>query len=160
MIIRRGEATFLADPAAAPVALPGMRITLTRASINMGDDGDAPHYADLDVPDDASLDTVLRAVDAMRYHHLYAGGWTTWTVYFGWPRGESSRSLAVLNHHRVAYLEDPDSGFTQLAGGGSVGLHLEHEGGRSLETLRDRLLNGRRATAVRSFEPVGEPAGE
>ncbi len=126
----------------------------------MGDDGDAPHYADLDVPDDASLDAVLRAVDAMRYHHLYAGGWTTWTVYFGWSRGESSRSLAVLNHHRVAYLEDPDSGLTQLADGGPVDLHFECEGRADPETLPDRLLNGRRVTAVKSFEPVGEPAGE
>ena len=137
-----------------------MRITLTRASVTMGDDADAPHFADLDVPADASLDAVLWAVDAMRYHHVHAGGWTTWTVYFGFSRGESSRSLAVLNHHRAAYLEDPDSGLTQLAGGGPVDLYLEYEGGADLETLRDRLLNGRRATAVKSFEPVGEPAGE
>jgi hypothetical protein len=46
-------------------------------------------------------------------------------VYFGSSRGESSRSLAVLNHRRATFLEDPDSGLAQLAGGGPVDLHLE-----------------------------------
>ncbi|HWG28666.1 hypothetical protein [Actinospica sp.] len=132
-----------------------MRITLTRASVTMGDDASAPHYADLDAAADATLAQVLWAVDAMRYHHVHAGGWTTWTVYFGTTfRGESSRSLAVMNHHRVAYLEDPNAELAELAGAGTVDLYFEYELGDDPETVRDRLLNGRKTSTVADFTPA------
>ena len=138
-----------------------MRITLTRASINMGDDGNSPHLAELDVPDDATLEQVLRAVDETRYHHVHAGDWVTWVVYFGWTfRNDSSHSLAILNHHRVVYLEDPNSALTELAEDGQVDLYFDYESGDDLAALRDRRLNGRETSAVDDFTPAGESPEE
>jgi hypothetical protein len=138
-----------------------MRITLTRASIDMGDDGNAPHFAELDLPDDATLEQVLRAVDDSRYHHVHAGDWVTWVVYFGWTyRNESSHSLAILNHHRVAYLDDPNSRLTDLAVDGRADLYFDHEGGGDLQALRDRLLDGRETSAVGDFTQAGESLEE
>jgi hypothetical protein len=134
-----------------------MLITLTRASVTMGDDASAPHFDDVEAAEDATLEQVLRAVDAAGYHHVSAGGWTTWTAYFGSTfRSESSRSLAVLNHHRVAYLEDPNARLADLAAGGAVDLYFEYELGDDPETVRDRLLNGRMTSAVTDFEITGE----
>ena len=123
----------------------------------MGDDAQAPHFADLEVPDDATLADVLRAADAMRYHHVHAGGWTTWTVFLGYTfRNETSRSLAVMNHHHVAYLEDPNARLTELAGDGSADLYFEYGLGDDPDTLRDRLLDGRKTRAAADFRPVGD----
>lgn len=121
-----------------------MEINLTRASVSMGDDASAPHFAVLEADDRATLGEVLWAVDAMGYHHVQAGGWTTWTVYFGYTlRAEESRSLAVMNHHRIAYLEDPNARLRDLAGEGPTDLYFDYELGDDPDTLRDHLLDGR-----------------
>lgn len=132
-----------------------MRITLTRGSVSMGDDAGAPHFADLEVAEDAALSAVLRAVDATRYHHVHAGGWTTWVVYLGSTfRTDSSRSLAVLNHHRVAYLEDPNARLMDLAGDGAADLYFEYVVRDDPDTMRDRLLGGRNTSAAEDFAPA------
>jgi hypothetical protein len=132
-----------------------MRITLTRGSVSMGDDADAPHFADLETAADAALSAVLRAVDATGYHHVHAGGWTTWAVYLGFAsRTDSSRSLAVLNHHHVAYLEDPNARLKDLAGGGAADLYFEYVLRNDPGTVRDRLLGGRDTSAAADFGPA------
>ena len=121
-----------------------MRINLTRESVSMGDDAWAPHFAVLEAEDEATLGEVLRGVDALAYHHVQAGGWTTWIVYLGYTfRSAQSRSLAVTNHHHIAYLEDPNARLRDLAGGGSSDLYFEYALDDDPDTLRDRLLDGR-----------------
>jgi hypothetical protein len=81
----------------------------------------------------------------------------TWVVYFGWTyRNDSSHSLVILNHHRVAYLDDPNSRLTDLAEDGRADLYFDYEGGSDLEAIRDRLLNGRETSAVGDFTTAGE----
>lgn len=92
---------------------------------------------------------------------MHAGDWVTWVVYFGWTyRNDFSHSLAILNHHRFAYLDDPNSRLTDLAEDGRADLHFDHEGGSDLESVRDRLLNGRETSADGDFMPAGECAEE
>jgi hypothetical protein len=82
-------------------------------------------------------------------------------VYFGWTyRNDSSHSLAILNHHRVAYLEDPNSPLTDLAEDGRVDLYFAYEGGDELVAICDRLLNGRSTSAVGDFAPARDSAEE
>lgn len=120
-----------------------MRINLTRESVSMGDDAYAPHFAVLDIDDEATLGEVLQGVDALGYHHVQAGGWTTWIAYLGYTfRTDASRSLAVMNHHHVAYLEDPKARLADLAGDGSADLYFEYALDDNPDTLRDRLLDG------------------
>ena len=134
-----------------------MRITLTRESVSMGDDANAPHFEDLEIAEDATLSAVLRAVDAAGYHHVQAGEWTTWIVYLGFTfRHDSSRPLAVLNHHHAAYLADPNAPLRDLAGDGAADLYFEYGLGDDPDTLRDRLLDGRKASAVEDFAAAAD----
>jgi hypothetical protein len=65
-------------------------LDLTRGSVAMGDDADAPHRVTIEVHDQAFLSEVLR--DLPRgYLPMIAGGKATWVV-----RGRGGEPLAVM----------------------------------------------------------------
>ncbi|WP_210518102.1 hypothetical protein [Hymenobacter terricola] len=57
-----------------------MKVSLTRASVAMGDDADAPHHFEMMMGDDASLPSIIKAILGSRYLASIAGGKATWTV--------------------------------------------------------------------------------
>ena len=57
-----------------------MKILLTRESVAMGDDDDAPHHRELTVADDVSLLAIIKLVLQSRYLATIGGGRATWTV--------------------------------------------------------------------------------
>ena len=57
-----------------------MKVRLTRESVAMGDDADAPHHYEITVADDASLSAIIKVVVQSHYLASIAGGRATWTV--------------------------------------------------------------------------------
>lgn len=57
-----------------------MRIDVTRDSVAMGDDADAPHRRYVDLADRASLGDAVAAVLALAYLARIHGGKATWLV--------------------------------------------------------------------------------
>ena len=57
-----------------------MKILLTRDSVAMGDDDDAPHHREMNIADDTSLQAVIKAVLQSRYLATIGGGKATWTI--------------------------------------------------------------------------------
>ena len=57
-----------------------MKILLTRDSVAMGDDADAPHHREMDIADDTSLQAIIKAILQSRYLATIGGGKATWTV--------------------------------------------------------------------------------
>src|ERR1700722_2605327 len=60
-----------------------MKLTLTRQSVAMGDDVDAPHKLSLQVPSGSTLRAVLEAVIGAQYLPSIRGGKATWSVLDG-----------------------------------------------------------------------------
>ena len=57
-----------------------MKILLTRESVAMGDDADAPHHCEMTSADDVSLPVIIKAILQSKYLASIAGGQATWTV--------------------------------------------------------------------------------
>jgi len=57
-----------------------MKIILTRESVAMGDDIDAPHHFEMTLAAGASLYAIIRVVFQSNYLASIAGGKATWTV--------------------------------------------------------------------------------
>ena len=57
-----------------------MKILLTRESVAMGDDADAPHYREMTVADDSSLQVLIKIILQSRYLATISSGRATWTV--------------------------------------------------------------------------------
>ena len=57
-----------------------MKIRLTRDSVCAGDDVDAPHFDEITVPDDATVEDVVAAIAASTYLAPISGGKATWSV--------------------------------------------------------------------------------
>jgi len=57
-----------------------MQILLTRESVAMGDDNDAPHHRELTVADDMSLLVIIKLVLQSRYLATIGGGRATWAI--------------------------------------------------------------------------------
>ena len=57
-----------------------MKILLTRESVAMGDDADAPHHREMTVADDTSLQAIIKVILQSRYLATIGGGKATWTV--------------------------------------------------------------------------------
>src|SRR5581483_5323017 len=76
-----------------------MELTVDRASVCAGDDVER-HAVWIEVPDQATLEQALTAVDATRFHHVHAGGLTSWLV----RAGQYGRPLAAVQGHHVAYI--------------------------------------------------------
>ncbi len=62
-----------------------MKIYFTRDSDCAGDDGDAPHPRELELPDDVSVDEFIRGVIAAAALPSISGGQATWCVCAGLP---------------------------------------------------------------------------
>jgi len=81
----------------------------------------------------------------------------TWVAYLGSVAGsDSTHSVAVLNHHHVAYLEDPKARLKDLADDGTMDLYFDYELGDDPDVPRDRLLGGRETCAVQDFAALGD----
>jgi hypothetical protein len=115
-----------------------MQFILTRESLNMGDDVDAPHYADVDVPDDANWGQVLDAVNATRYHHISAGK-TVWKVHKQTTDGEI---LAVVSYDELCYVVPPETPVAELFPDARFSLHFSTTYSEP-SAVRDALLAGR-----------------
>lgn len=116
-----------------------MNVALTRDSINMGDDVDAPHYADVDVPDDATWGQLLEAVNATRYHHISAGRQLAWEVEVGVT---SPKPIgAVVRYDELCYVIAPETPVTELFEDGRTWLNFSRVNGEP-SAVRDKLLAG------------------
>lgn len=114
-----------------------MQFTLTRDSLNMGDDVDAPHYADVEVPQDATWGQVLEAVNATRYHHVSAGK-TVWKVR---KQTTDGQILAVVSYDELCYVVPPETPVAELFPDEWFSLHFSTTYGEPSE-VRDELIAG------------------
>ncbi|GAB3579808.1 hypothetical protein GCM10027345_20360 [Hymenobacter daeguensis] len=57
-----------------------MKIILTRESVAMRDDADAPHQRGMTVADTTSLPAIIKVIRRSGYLASIAGGRATWTV--------------------------------------------------------------------------------
>ncbi|MFI6449702.1 hypothetical protein [Kitasatospora sp. NPDC050543] len=100
-----------------------MRVTLTRSSVSMGDDTDAPHEVVRELPDDMSLAELARWVRENRYLAQISGGRATWTMRCG------AEVVAVLAQQweEPRYLADPAAPLSDFAGtAGAVGVWFRY----------------------------------
>jgi len=95
-----------------------MNVTFTRDSINMGDDVDAPHYADVDVPDDATWGQLLEAINATRYHHIADSVWKVC------EQTNDGPILAVVKYDDLYYVAPPETPAAGLFTGKWKSLHF------------------------------------
>jgi len=120
---------------AALTALAPMQVQLTRDSVAMSDDCDAPHQLLLPFPDDASLADIVGHVFCSCYLAQIAGGQATWTAVTHrpvavlaqqWPApkmmpSSAAQTLELTNgilhlHFRYYAQQDPDLVYQQLLG--------------------------------------------
>ncbi|WP_327357038.1 hypothetical protein [Streptomyces sp. NBC_01304] len=109
-----------------------MRLVLTRDSVAMGDDADAPHEQVIESDGELTLAGFLSDVRTHRYLASIAGGRATWVLYegaetlaviaqeWGMPRflADSRRTFrgqVVRLHFRYEAQQDPDEVYNQLA---------------------------------------------
>ena len=57
-----------------------MKILLTRESVAMGDDANAPHHYEMTLVDNANLSAIIKAIVQSNYLACIAGGKATWAV--------------------------------------------------------------------------------
>ena len=57
-----------------------MKILLTRESVAMGDDADAPHNGEMTVADATSLQAIIKVIIQSNYLAAIGGGKATWIV--------------------------------------------------------------------------------
>lgn len=114
-----------------------MKFTMTRDSLNMGDDVDAPHYADVEVPQDATWGQVLDAVNATRYHHISAGK-TVWKVL---KQTTDGQILAVVSYDELCYVVPPETPVAELFPDAWFSLHFRTTNGEP-SAVRDKLVAG------------------
>ena len=57
-----------------------MKILLTRESVAMSDDADAPHHHEMTLTDNTSLTAIIKAILQSNYLACISGGKATWTV--------------------------------------------------------------------------------
>lgn len=116
-----------------------MELTADRDSICAGDDVER-HAVWIEVPDDATLEQALAAVDATRFHHVHAGGLTSWLV----RAGRNGRPLAAVRGHHVVYITDRGALISDLLGTHRPMLYFEHELGREPDDVRAEYVLGDR----------------
>ncbi|MDG4861953.1 hypothetical protein P8605_27810 [Streptomyces sp. T-3] len=109
-----------------------MRLVLTRDSVAMGDDANAPHEQVIDCDEGLTLAAFLSDVRTHRYLASIAAGRATWVLYEGaetlaviaqeWdgPRfladaGRTFRGAMVRLHFRYEAQRDPDEVYAGLA---------------------------------------------
>jgi hypothetical protein len=112
-----------------------MEILLDRGSVSMGDDAD-DHRTVVSVQDDATVEQVLRAIDLLGFHHVNAGGLTTWTV----RAGRRGPMLAAICLHYVAYVVQPDTPIRDLLDSDHATLMFGYEHNRDADRVRDEYL--------------------
>ena len=62
-----------------------MKVILQRASVAMGDDIDAPHTKEFEVPDGISVERIIKDYIRCGYLPIIAGGHATWSVFSNIP---------------------------------------------------------------------------
>lgn len=112
---------------------------MDRASVCAGDDVER-HAVWIEVPDDATLEQVLAAVDATRFHHVHAGGLTSWLV----RAGQYGRPLAAARGHEVAYIADRSELIRDLLGTHLPMLYFDYQLGRDPDDMRAEYVLGDR----------------
>lgn len=109
-----------------------MEIMLDRDSVSMGDDA-YDHRTTVSVQEDATVEQVLRSIDLLGFHHVNAGGLTTWTV-----RGDRRGPvLAAICLHYVAYVVQPDTPIREVLDPGHPTLMFGYEDNRDADLVRD-----------------------
>ncbi|KQV14837.1 MULTISPECIES: hypothetical protein [unclassified Kitasatospora] len=102
-----------------------MKLQLTRDSVAMGDDADAPHEEERDVAADLTIRAAIEAVLADRYLASIHGGRATWAA-----QAEGGTPLAVVAQQwgqQARLLTAGQGGLATLAGAdGSVRLHFAY----------------------------------
>jgi hypothetical protein len=108
-----------------------VRLNLTRDSVAMGDDVDAPHGQSLDLPDDACLGDAVAVALARPYLAHIQGGKATWLVVVDgtvhavvaqqwattrWLTDPRASAPAVI-HFRYLSQRDPDEVYAEHFGG-------------------------------------------
>lgn len=112
--------------------LCAVRLELTRDSVAMGDDADAPHSQTLDLADNVSLSDAVAAVLALPYLAHIRGGKATWLVVVGratkavvaqqwatprWLTDPRAPAPAAI-HFRYLQQRDPDEVYTEMDAAG------------------------------------------
>jgi hypothetical protein len=62
-----------------------VKILITRGSVAMGDDADAPHHSEISLAGNASLPAIIKAIIQSNYLASIVGGKATWTVTYRIP---------------------------------------------------------------------------
>jgi hypothetical protein len=108
-----------------------MKLTLTRQSVAMGDDVDAPHELSLKVPSGSTLRAVLGAVIGAQYLPSIRGGKATWSVL------DRRAPLAVIAQEWDAprFIASPETRYD----GPSLNLHFDYHAQQPPELIFESL---------------------
>jgi hypothetical protein len=92
-----------------------MLIEVTRDSVAAGDDLDPPHRYRLDLPEGASIASVVEAVLRAPYLPSILGGRATWVLSAGPEMSGEPVAVAAFQWSAPRYLVDPAGEFTATA---------------------------------------------
>jgi hypothetical protein len=86
-----------------------MRIYVTRDSVCAGDDGDAPHVREFDLPGSADVSAAVEHVLGSGYLPSISGGQATWSITSAIPVAIAAQQWAKAKHfHLYGGLRDVD----------------------------------------------------
>jgi hypothetical protein len=88
-----------------------MKIIVTRDSVAAGDDVDAPHRLEFDVPSEQPLLEILRTVSQLNYLPSILGGKATWSAASGLPLAvfaQQWRELKLLSALSMTAMQELD----------------------------------------------------
>ena len=123
-----------------------MKVLVTRASVAMGDDVDAPHESTWEFPVDVAIGEVLARIMRDRYLATITGGRATWVV-----RASGGAALAVVAQQwkEPRLLAGGHADLAALvAADGVVGLHFDYLAQTDPEGVYDRLRESEEAAGA------------
>lgn len=77
-----------------------MIISLTRSSVSMGDDVDAPHKMELNINESEKLSDLIEKIKECDYLASISGGRATWILYLG----DTALAVVAQQWRRAKYL--------------------------------------------------------
>lgn len=113
-----------------------MTIRMTRDSVCMADDVDAPHETFMEVQDDLSMAEIIGLISRSGYLASIAGGMASWSV-------ESGRPIAVVAQQWAEpkmLVDSGKDGTAQLKVGSSLQLHFRYHAQEDPDAVLATLL--------------------
>ncbi|EGQ8682106.1 hypothetical protein GKA74_24350 [Vibrio parahaemolyticus] len=102
-----------------------LRVKLTRDSVCMGDDCDAPHFLELELSNDSNIQNLVDAVDAKSYLAKVAGLGHLWLLLV------NDKQVVALKGNSMKVRENGDVCLSLLAVDGTLNVHFKYLSSRT-----------------------------